>query len=161
MHVRSISRRAAPTLTRPLAATVALAAALALAGCSADSAARGQLSQSAGAAASATRSAALVLGLQEGDRLIPGVEESGLSAAAQTLASEAGSIATLSAIGGIGEQRDRILSDVREAQDALAEAQRAAARGQDDSAGLDGLRTRLDRLAEELDAASTQLESAG
>ncbi|MDN4613283.1 hypothetical protein P5G50_02355 [Leifsonia sp. F6_8S_P_1B] len=157
MHVRSSSRRVAPALAPALALTVALA----LTGCSGDSAARGQLSQSAGSAASATRSAALVLGLQEGDRLIPGVEDTGLSSAAQTLATEAGSVAIMSAIGGIGEQRDQILSDVRDAQDTLARAQRVATEGQDDHAGLDELRTRLDRLAEQLDAAAKKLESAG
>lgn len=155
MHVGTLAARGAAGLT------AALAVALALTGCSGDSAARGQLSQSAGTAASVTRSAALVLGLQEGDRLIPGVEDSGLSSAAQTLAGEATSVATLTAIGGIGEQRDRILSDVRDAQDALAEAQRAAAEGHDGAADLDRLRLRLDRIAEELDAAAKRLESAG
>jgi hypothetical protein len=155
MNVRTPTGRGTTALAAALTVT------LALTGCSGDAAARGQLSQSAGTAASITRSAALVLGLQEGDRLIPGVEDSGLSSAAQTLAGEATSVATLTAIGGIGEQRDRVLSDIREAQDALAEAQRAAAEGHDGRADLDRIRLHLDRLAEELDAAAKRLESAG
>src|SRR6478735_6614276 len=126
------------------AALVALCALL-LTGCSADAAARGQLSQSAGDAASAARSAALVLGLNEGGRLIPGVEDTGLSDAANTLAQQATSVATLTALGGIAEERDRILADVRDAQDAVGDAQDAAAAGQDGGTALDDVRLRLDR----------------
>jgi hypothetical protein len=145
----------------PAALAAVVVAALALTGCSADSAVRGQLAQSAGDASSAVRSAALVLGLNEDDRLIPGVEETGLADAAKTLAEQASSVATVTANGGIAEQRDSILLRIREAQDALTDAQDAAARGDDAGAALDGIRERLDRLAQRLADASTRLEHAG
>lgn len=142
-------------------AALLLAAALggtALTGCSADDSARSSLSQSAGTAASTARSAGLVLGLQLNDRLLPSVLDTGLTAAADTLAGEARSVSTMTAIGGIGARRDRILADIRAAQDAVASAQKAVAAGRDSGAVLDRRRRELDSLARQLDAASKRLE---
>lgn len=130
----------------------------ALTGCSADDSARSALSQSAGTAASSARAAGLVLGLNEVDRMLPTVMDSGLTDAADRLATEAQSVATMTAIGGIGASRDRILADIRAAQDQVASAQRAAASGHDSGGALDRQRRALDRLAEQLDAASKRLE---
>jgi len=141
-----------------LAGVAALALVGALSGCSADDAARGSLSQSAGTAASAARSAGLALGLEEDDRLLATVLDTGLSDSADRLAQEAQSVATMTAIGGIGARRDSVLGDIRAAQDAVASAQRAIAAGRDSTAVLDRQRRELDRLAGELDASSKRLE---
>jgi hypothetical protein len=130
----------------------------ALAGCSADDSARGALSQSAGTAASTARAAGLVLGLNQADHLLPTVMDTGLTDAADRLAAEAQSVATMTAIGGIGASRDRILADIRAAQDQVASAQRAAAAGHDSGDALNSQRRALDRLAQQLDAASKRLE---
>jgi hypothetical protein len=130
----------------------------ALSGCSADSAARGSLSQSAGTAASAARSAGLALGLDEDDHLLPTVLDTGLSDSADRLGQEAQAVATMTAIGGIGARRDSVLADIRAAQDAVASAQRAVAAGRDSGHVLDRQRRELDRLAKDLDAASKRLE---
>ena len=129
-----------------------------LAGCSSDAAARGSLSQSAGTAAATARSAGLVLGLNGNDRLLPTVLDTGLTDAADTLGQEAQSVATMTALGGIGASRDRVLADIRAAQDAVASAQRAVATGRDSGGALDRQRLRLDKLAKELDATSKRLE---
>jgi len=130
----------------------------ALAGCSADDAARSALSQSAGTAASSARAAGLVLGLNETGRMLPTVMDTGLTDAADRLATEAKSVATMTAIGGIGASRDRVLADIRAAQDQVASAQRAAAAGRDSGRALDRQRRALDRLAQQLDAVSKRLE---
>ncbi len=143
------------------AATPAIGAVLivvALAGCSADGSARSSLSQSAGTAAATSRSAGLVLGLNEDDRLLGTVLDTGLSAAADRLAQEAQSVATMTALGAIGESRDRVLSDIRAAQDEIASAQRAVAAGHDSGTALDRQRRELDRLAQQLDATSKRLD---
>lgn len=148
-----------PLLAR--AAVVALSAALlagTLAGCSSDDAARGTLSQSAGTAGATARSAGLVLGLNEQDRMLGTVVDTGLSDAADRLAQEAQTVATMTALGGIGASRDRVLYDIRAAQDAVASAQRAVAAGRDSGEALDRQRRELDRLAQQLDAASKRLE---
>ena len=141
-------------------AAVLLAGVLAavLTGCSADDAARGSLSQSAGTAAASARSAGLVLGLQENDRIVATVLDTGLSDAADSLAQEAQSVATMTALGGIGSRRDSVLKDIRAAQDAVASAQRAVAAGRESGLALDRQRRELDRLGSELDAASKRLE---
>lgn len=90
--------------------------------------------------------------------MLPTVLDTGLSDAADRLATEAQSVATMTAIGGIGASRDRILSDIRAAQDQIASAQRAAAAGHDSGSALDRQRRALDRLAQQLDAASKRLE---
>lgn len=130
----------------------------ALAGCSTDDSARSALSQSAGAAASSARAAGLVLGLNETDRMLPTVMDTGLTDAADRLATEAKSVATMTAVGGIGASRDRVLADIRAAQDQVASAQRAAATGRDSGRALDPQRRALDLLAQQLDAASKRLE---
>ncbi|MEV8213384.1 hypothetical protein [Leifsonia sp. NPDC077715] len=143
------------------AATAALAGALvtcALAGCSTDAAARGTLSQSAGTAAASARSAGLVLGLDQEDRVLGTVLDTGLSDAADKLAAEARVVATMTAIGGIGASRDRVLHDIRAAQDEVASAQRAVAANRDSGDALRAHRRELDRLAQQLDAASKRLE---
>ncbi|WP_285114975.1 hypothetical protein [Leifsonia sp. fls2-241-R2A-40a] len=129
-----------------------------LSACSADDSARSSLSQSAGTAASAARAAGLVLGLQEADHILPTVMDTGLSDAADRLSQEAMSVSTMTAQGGIGVSRDRVLTDIRAAQDAVASAQRASAAGHDSGKALDPQRRRLDRLAQQLDAASKRLE---
>lgn len=131
----------------------------ALAGCSADGDARSSLSQSAGTAASSARSAGLVLGLNEKDRVLGTVMGTGLTDAATSLAQEAQSVATLTALGGIGRSRDHLLAEIRAAQDAVASAQRASAAGRDSGDALDPQRRRLERLAQQLDAASKRLAS--
>lgn len=146
------------TYRRLAAAAVGTLLVAALAGCSADDSARSALSQSAGTAASTARSAGLALGLHEADLTLPTVLDTGLSDAADRLATEAQSVATMTAIGGIGASRDRILSDIRAAQDQIASAQRAAAAGHDSGSALDRQRRALDRLAQQLDAASKRLE---
>ncbi|MDN4597803.1 hypothetical protein [Leifsonia virtsii] len=129
-----------------------------LAGCSADDSARSALSQSAGTAASSARAAGLVLGLNEVGQVLPTVMDTGLTDAADRLATEAKSVATMTAIGGIGASRDRILAGIRSAQDQVASAQRASAAGHDSGNALDRERRALDRLAQQLDAASKRLE---
>lgn len=99
-----------------------------------------------------------MLGLNQTDRLLPTVMDTGLSDAADQLASEAQSVATMTALGGIGTSRDRILADIRAAQDQVASAQRASAAGHDSGDALDRQRRTLDRLAKQLDAASKRLE---
>jgi hypothetical protein len=146
------------TYRRVAATAVGVLLVGALAGCSADDAARGALSQSAGTAASAARAAGLVLGLNETDRLLPSVMDTGLTDAADRLASEAKSVATMTALGGIGASRDRILADIRAAQDQVASAQRASAAGHDKGRALNGQRRALDRLAQKLDGVSKRLE---
>jgi hypothetical protein len=99
-----------------------------------------------------------VLGLNETDRLLPSVMDTGLTDAADRLASEAKSVATMTALGGIGASRDRILADIRAAQDQVASAQRASAAGHDKGRALNGQRRALDRLAQKLDGVSKRLE---
>lgn len=130
----------------------------ALAGCSSDAAARGSLSQSAGTASSAARSAGLVLGLNENDAILSTVMDTGLTDAADQLAQEATSVASMTAIGGIGTQRDRVLADIRAAQDAVSSAQKASSTGKDSGRALDRQRRELDALAKKLDATSKRLE---
>ncbi|ANF33390.1 hypothetical protein A0130_10380 [Leifsonia xyli] len=131
----------------------------ALAGCSADAAASGRLSQSAGSAAASARSAGLVLGLNQNDRLLGTVLDTGLSDAADKLAAEARVVATTTALGGIGASRDRVLHDIRAAQDEVASAQRAVAANRASGDALQAQRHELDRLAQQLDAISKRLES--
>lgn len=135
-----------------------LAGALLLSGCSADAMARSQLSQAAGDAASSSRSAGLVLGLEQNDRLIPGTLDTGLSSSGETLAAQATTLAALTATGGIGADRDRILERVRAAQDAVQAALDRESAGTLSGAALDGLRTRLDTLAQQLAADAKRLE---
>ena len=130
----------------------------ALTGCSADDTARSSLSQSAGTAAATARSAGLVLGLDQDDRLLGTVLDTGLTDSADTLAQEAQTVSTLTALGGIGRTRDEVLSDIRSAQDAVGAAQRAVAAGSGTGAVLDRQRRQLDRLAKQLDATSKRLE---
>ena len=141
-----------------MAALAASLVAVALAGCSADDAARGTLSQSAGSAAASARSAGLVLGLNQNDRLIGTVLDTGLSDAADKLAQEAQVVTTMTALGGIGASRDAVLHDIRAAQDEVASAQRAVAANRDSGDALAAQRRELDRLAQQLDAASKRLE---
>ncbi|MFP3467011.1 hypothetical protein [Leifsonia sp. SIMBA_070] len=137
---------------------VGVVAGAALTGCSADDAARGSLSQSAGTAAASARSAGLVLGLQQNGRMLGTVLDTGLSASSDNLAQEAQSVSSMTALGGIGRSRDRVLGDIRAAEDAVSSAQRAVAAGHDGRAALEPQRRRLDALAQRLDAASKRLE---
>ena len=139
----------------------ALIVVLLLTGCSADDAARSQLAKTAGDAASAARSAGLTIGLQLGDRLVPGFTDTSLGDAADNLADQAKSLTTLTANGGIQAERDSILATVRSAQDAVSQAQDSTAAGKDRPATLDPLRRQLDHLAQTLDAQSKRLEQQG
>ncbi|MGH1526593.1 hypothetical protein ACRAWC_22330 [Leifsonia sp. L25] len=147
-----------PPVQRAAALLLGGALAAGLAGCSADSNARSSLSQSAGSASATARSAGLVLGLNENDRLLPTVMDTGLTDSATNLAQEASTVATMTAIGGIGAQRDSVLADIRAAQDAVASAQKASAAGHDSGKALERQRQELDRLAKKLDATSKRLE---
>lgn len=140
---------------------VVVVGALLLTGCSADSLSRGQLAEAAGDAASAARSAGLVLGLAQNDRPLPTVSDTGLDDAGKALAGQAATVSALTANGGIGEDRDRILVEIRAAQDAVLSAQDALAAGRDRLGEIDAARTNLDRLAHRLDAASKRLEKQG
>lgn len=145
-------------MKRYLFPTAALAGMLLLSGCSADSMARSQLSQAAGDAASSSRSAGLVLGLEQDDRLIPGTLNTRLSGSGETLAQQATTLTGLTATGGIGAERDRILKRVRAAQDAVQTALDRESAGTLTGAALDDLRTRLDALAQQLAADAKRLE---
>ncbi|WP_345762111.1 hypothetical protein [Diaminobutyricibacter sp. McL0608] len=135
-----------------------LCVAILLTGCSSDGAVRSSLSQSASVAASASRAAGLVLGLNENDQILGTVADTGLSDSADRLASEAKSVAVVTAVGGIATERDRILADIRAAQDTLISARDAASAGKDGGDALDKQRARLDELAQELDALAKKLE---
>jgi hypothetical protein len=143
---------------RVASGALALLLAAALAGCSADANARESLSQSATTAASASRAAGLLLGQNENDQVLPTVLDTGLSDAADRLAAQAQNVVTLTAIGGIGASRARVLSDIRAAQDAVASAQKASAAGHDSGRALERQRQELDRVAQQLAASSKRLE---
>jgi hypothetical protein len=140
--------------------TAAVAAAVllfVLTGCSADDAARSQLSQTAKETASASRSAALALGQHEKDRITQPVLDTALGDIAQKLGQGAASLSQVTAAGGIAMERDHILAVVRSAQDTLMSAQAALAVGKGDGDSLDAQRAALDAAAKALQSASKKV----
>lgn len=143
---------------RVASGALALLVAGVLTGCSPDANARAGLSQSATAAASASRAVGLLLGQNENGQVLPTVLDTGLSDAADRLAAQAQNVVTMTAVGGIGASRARVLSDIRAAQDAVASAQKASAAGHDSGRALERERQELDRVAQQLAATSKRLE---
>lgn len=145
----------------PRVAALAVCVAILLTGCSADDAARGQLAQTAKTAASSTRSAALAVGQHESDRITGPVLDTGLSDAGDKLSSSSANLTSITAVGGIAAERDRILAEVRSAQDLVKDVQGELSAGQGDGKALDDQRRRLDATAERLQKAAASLEGNG
>jgi len=125
-------------------------AVLMLSGCSADDAARSQLSQTAKETGSASRSAALALGQHEKDRITEPVLDTALSDISEKLGQGAASLTSVTALGGIARQRDSILTAVRRAQDILLSVQADLSEGRGEGRSLDPERLRLESIAREL-----------
>lgn len=138
-----------------------LAAVLALTACSADDTSRSQLSQAAKTASSSARSASLSIGLHEKGRLTEAVLDTALEDVGQKLSESAGQLTSLAAVGGIADQRDRILAQVRSAQDTLLDAQSQLSVGKGGGDTLDAQRRRLAALSVTLQKESTSLEGQG
>ena len=138
-----------------------LTAVLALTGCSADETSRGQLSQTAKTASSSARSASLSIGLHEKGQLTEAVLDTALEDVGQKLGTSANELTSLAAVGGIADQRDRILAQVRSAQDTLLDAQSQLSVGKGGGRTLDPQRKRLAALSVTLQKESKSLEAHG
>jgi len=136
-----------------------LVALLTLTGCSADQTSRSQLSQTAKTASASSRSASLSIGLHEQGRLTEAVLDTALEDVGQKLSDSAGELTSLAAVGGIAQQRDRILAQVRSAQDTLLDAQSQLSVGKGGGDSLDPQRRRLAALSVTLQKESQTLEA--
>ena len=141
--------------------TAVLSAVLALTGCSADDTSRSQLSQTAKTASASARAASLSIGLHEKDKLTEAVLDTALEDVGQKLGSSANELTSLAAVGGIARQRDRILGQVRSAQDTLLDAQSQLSVGKGGGDTLDPQRRRLAALSVTLQKESQALEAHG
>ncbi len=146
---------------RTATAALLLGAVLALTGCSADASARGELSQTAKDAASSAGSAASSIRLHENAQLTEAVLGTGLEDVGSQLADSAKNLTTLAAVGGIAARRDRILREVRSAQDVLLDAQSQLSVGKGDDHSLEPQRRKLAALSVTLQKEYQQLDAHG